>query len=131
MADVNTRAFAVPAFIRAADAMLRALGGTSVILRIAVTGGPATGLGTAPPLTEDIALAPAAVRALPDAGRVEVLLSASALRHAAQKRGLASADELLAVTLRLLHAGSEMVLDEISSETFAGVPYLYRISARE
>lgn len=121
---------AVTGFVRGADALLRALGATTVILRIAIAGGPSDGLGLAPPVVEEITLAPAAVRARPD-GKSEVLLSASAIRAAVEERSLDSDDALFALALRLIHAGRELRIESVACDTFAGSPYLYRIIAAE
>jgi hypothetical protein len=121
---------AIAGFVRGADALLRALGAATVVLRIAVAGGPSDGLGLAPPLVEELTLAPAAVRRAADA-QLEVLLSASAVRAAVEERGLDSADALFALALRLVHAGRELRILRVQPDTFAGSPYLFRILVAE
>jgi hypothetical protein len=105
----------VAGFVRGADAMLRALGGATVTLRIAVAGGPTDGLGLAPPLVEEIALA----------------LSASAIRTAVEERALETADALFAIALGLMQAGRELRILSVHSDSFAGTPYLFRLVATE
>ena len=123
----------VAGFVRGADAMLRSLGGATVTLRIAVAGGPTDGLGLAPPLVEEIALAPAAVRTLTggNAGKFEVLLSASGIRTAVEERALETADALFAIALGLMQAGRELRILSVHSDSFAGTPYLFRLVATE
>ena len=118
------------AFARAADAMLRAFGASTITLRLAVSGGNRDGLGLEPPLFEEIALAPAALRRATN-GQLEVLLSAAAVHALLEERGLASAGELFALALRLLHAGRELRILDIQADSHAGAAYLYRIMVEE
>ncbi|HYX70987.1 MAG TPA: hypothetical protein VE825_17765 [Terriglobales bacterium] len=120
---------------RAAESFLRALGGGSVLLRLPV-GAPAgsSDLGLASPLIEDVALEPAVVRALPpgqDAGqaRIEVLLSAAAVEAQVERSGYPSAEELFAAALGLVLAGKLWRVASVTSDTFAGAAYLYRVTA--
>lgn len=127
---MSSNAITAAGFVRAADAMLRALGASAVTLRIPVTGGPADGLGLAPPLVEEIALAPAAVRRSAG-GKLEVLLSASAVQAVVDERGLTSAAELFSLALRLLHAGRELRILAAQADSHAGIAYLYRVAVEE
>ena len=119
---------------RAAEAFLRSLGGRAVLLRLPVGVQPgSTDLGLAAPLIEDVALEPAVVRALPPAqdpgqSRVEVLLSAAAVQAQIEVRGYESADALFAAALGLVLAGKLLRIAAVTSDTFASVPYLYRVT---
>jgi len=119
---------------RAADAFLRALGGGSVLLRLPVGVQPGNAeLGLASPLIEDVVLEPAVVRALPPGqdpatSRVEVLLSATTVARQVELRGYESADALFAAALGLVHAGKLFRIANLTSDTFAGTAYLYRVT---
>ncbi|HXZ26413.1 MAG TPA: hypothetical protein VEG08_00280 [Terriglobales bacterium] len=120
---------------RAAEVFLRSLGGGAVLLRLPVGSQPGSAdLGLASPLIEDVALEPALVRSLP-AGqqaappRVEVLISAAAVQEQIERRGYDSADALFAAALGLVLAGKLWRIVNLTSDTFAGNAYLYRVTA--
>jgi len=120
---------------RAAEAFLRSLGGGAILLRLPVGVQPGSAdLGLASPLIEDVVLEPAVVRALPpgqDPGqtRVEVLLSAVAVQAQVELRGYESADALFAAAIGLVLAGKLFRIASVTSDTFAGAAYLYRVTA--
>lgn len=120
------------AMVRAADAFLRALGGGAILLRLPVGLQPGNAeLGLAPPLIEDVRLEPAVVRTIaagPDAERMEVLLSAATVQRQVELRGSESADELFAAALGLVHAGKLLRIASVTSDTFAGTAYFYRVT---
>lgn len=129
------------ALARAAEAMLRALGGSDVCFRVpalSTDASPGDGLGLAAPLTDDVAVAPAVVRALPPNGgvvvRFEVLLAPAALASQLAVRGQ-SAEEFLAEALGVLHplaggsAAPLLHIESVKAEMFAGEAYLYRVVA--
>ena len=134
---------------RAADVLLRALGGRSVILRMpapAVPADPTEQLGIATPLFQDIPLAPAVYRkaratlaagapSKPGSGgntKAELLVSASAIERIVGSLACASASVLFANAFGVL-AGPDSELQEIvsaSAEESHGRPYVYRLLLR-
>jgi len=117
--------------LRAADAMLHALGGAYVTLRFPgprVEQDPRVGLPET--LVEDVAISPAVVRRIADQDgrrRLEVLLSANALRALADLRSAASPEALLETALGVLRDGALLRIERVDSDIFAGTPYLYRL----
>ncbi len=134
---------------RAADVLLRALGGRSVILRMpapAVPADPTEQLGLATPEFQDLPLAPAVyrkARATPaeaKPARSELLVSASAVERLVGSLAYASASVLFANAVGILAApvtdsvtNPDPVLFEIvavSTEQAHGQPYVYRLLLR-
>ncbi len=122
---------------RAAEAMLRALGGESVSLLFPVaTGTPdlADELGLVAAAVEEVAVAPVVVRALvPDNGhaRRELLFAASAIRAQVDARSAATAEALFQSAVGVLHQGRLLRIVSVTPELFAGEAYLYRVLAVE
>lgn len=111
--------------LRAADAMLHALGGTEVTLRF-----PAAPMEGQPATTEDVAISPAVVRNLGASnGRrhFEVVLSARALGALADLCQVASPQELLDSCLGVVRNGALLSLERVETDIFAGEAYLYRL----
>lgn len=98
---------------RAADAMLRSLGGTDVILLFAAGGLPADAgseLGLVDPGVEQESIAPVVVRELTTEGngprrRIEVMVGRSALAALVSQRNVACADVLFETALGIVHQG--------------------------
>src|SRR5438309_607973 len=90
------------AVMRAADALLRALGGDQIGLVLALptaNGSNSTELGLTDPGVQQIAIAPVVVRTLPAPNtgprvRLELLISASAIANAVDATGTESAEAL-------------------------------------
>ena len=122
---------------RAADAMLRTLGGTSVILLFPAAGMPpdATGvLGLIDPGVEQAAIAPVIVRELTTENngprrRIELVAGRSALAEQVSQRNVASADVLFETALGIVYQGEMFHIEGFVVERFAGVAYLYRVLA--
>ena len=123
---------------RAADALLRSLGGTCVSLRIPtplLSGGTPTEIGLAPPLYQDIALAPAVLRSLTNSkpalarARYEILISASAVQNQMDVNNFDSADDFFASALGLIYQGDLLRIENVARDDFAGSAYLYRVTA--
>ncbi|MDP9040228.1 MAG: hypothetical protein M3O02_13315 [Acidobacteriota bacterium] len=124
---------------RAADVLLRAVGGRSVLLRIpapAVAADPAEQLGLATPQFQDLPLAPVVfrkARASAPPGkppRSEMLVSASIVTRLAGSQSFASASALFASALGVL---VDDVLFEIlasTEEQVFGQPYVFRLVLR-
>jgi len=128
------------ALIRAADAMLRALGGgAEVSLLFPLTSSPddtSSQLGLTDPGVEQVPISPVVARNLPTENngprrRMEFLLPASSVADEATNRDFASGQALLEAALGLLHQGELFHVEGIVTEYFAGTPYLYRVTAVE
>lgn len=121
--------------MRAADAMLRALGGEEITLVLplpASSSDISSEIGLADPGVQQVRLTPVVVRALPapasgPAQRLELLLSVSAVASAVEEQGLPSAQALLSAALGIEHQGTLFRIESTSTDYFAGMPYLYRV----
>ena len=138
---------------RAADVLLRAMGGRSVLLRMpapAVPADPTEQLGLATPLFQDLPLAPCVYRKAratlaattdpPKPAKSELLVSASAIERIVGSLAFASASVLFANAAGILAgpaadsgASTDSELLEIvsaSAEEAFGQPYVYRLILR-
>lgn len=125
------------ALARAAEAMLRTLGGESVSLVFPV---PIAAMGTESELglnsatTEEVVLAPVVVRSLPPKegrARRELLFAAIAVEAQVDVRAAGSAEALFQSAVGVLHQGSLLQIESVTSEFFGGSAYLYRVVAIE
>ncbi|MGA3194872.1 MAG: hypothetical protein ABSD39_07675 [Terriglobales bacterium] len=122
---------------RAADALVRALGGTEVILIFAAAGMPgdaAAELGLVDPGVEQVPIAPVVVRELTTESngprrRIELLAGRSAMAAQVSQRNVASADVLFDTALGIVYDGEMFHIEGFVVERFAGVAYLYRVLA--
>src|SRR5450759_4155373 len=122
---------------RAADAMLRTMGGTEVILLFAAAGMPADGvaeLGLVDPGVEQAAIAPVIVREITTENngprrRIELLAGSSAMAEQVSQRNVASAEVLFETALGLVYCGELFHIEGFVVERLAGVAYLYRVVA--
>jgi len=126
------------AMLRAADAMLRVLGGTDVALRLPIPSASAATqveLGLATPQLQDVPLAPAAVLPLNSAAdarlRYELLASASATDAAAEAFGLTSAQDLFNSAVGVVFNGKLLRIERLAVDIFGGVVSLYRLTLTE
>ena len=134
-----TMPFGGNAVMRAADAMLRALGGDVVTLVLplpSATSNLSYQIGVSDPGVQEAPISPVIVRTLPPtatgpAQRVEFLLSASAVVSTAQSQGLASAEALFNAALGIQYQGNLFHIESLSTDYFAGTAYLYRAIAVE
>ncbi len=124
---------------RMADALLRSLGGRTVLLRLptpAQTGVDKEQLGLAAPSYEDLPLAPAVfrrVRAGMSEGKVnryELLISASSIQAQLLLLNLASADEIFAMAVGVYVDDELMQIESAAEAEMFGQPYLYRLQLR-
>ena len=128
--------------VRMADALLRSLGGRTVLLHIsapAISGDIGEQIGLATPLFQDVALRPAILRkvrakiataATEHPAEYELLVSASAVAKVVGSLEYQSADVLFAQACGVIIDGE---LREITSATSAeafGSVYLYRLGLR-
>ncbi len=122
---------------RAADALVRALGGTEVTLLFAAAGMPADAvaeLGLVDPGVEQASIAPVVVRELTTdtngpRRRIELLAGRSAMAEQVSQRNVASAEVLFDTALGVVYQGEVFHIEGIVVERFGGVAYLYRVLA--
>jgi hypothetical protein len=127
------------AVVRAADAMLRALGGDGVSMLfplVTMPNDPSAQLGLADPGVEEVIFSPVVVRSLttPAIGprrRLEFLLSGAAVAAELTSRNVASAEVLFDGALGLLYDNDLFHIENVTTEYFAGTAYLYRVLAVE
>ena len=122
------------ALARAAEAMLRALGGESVSLVFAVLNGAGDELGLGAGTSEEVALAPVVMRSLAASdgrARRELLFAASAIAAQVENRGSASAEALFQSAVGVRHQGRLWRIESMTPEVFGGGAYLYRVVAVE
>jgi hypothetical protein len=121
---------------RAADALLRCLGGRVVLLRLptnAVSGSDAEQLGAGSPSYEDIPLSPTVFRRLRPklsdgkGNQYELLISAASVHAQLGLIELASTDELFAMATGIFVDGELMLIEEAAEAEAFGRPYLYRL----
>jgi hypothetical protein len=126
---------------RAADVLLRALGGCSVRLRMpapAVPADPTEQLGMATPYFQDLALAPVVCRkaratvSTDQAARWDLLVSATAVEKLVGSLAYASASVLFANACGVLTGEGAELLEILSAtqEPLLGRPYVYRLLVR-
>jgi hypothetical protein len=132
-------AIAGTAVLRAADALLRALGGDQIGLVLPLpteTGSDSTQLGLTDPGVQQLTISPVVVRTLPAPNtgprvRLEFLISASAVANAVDEEGADSAEALFDLALGIQHQADLFHIESVSAEYFAGTAYLYRVVAVE
>ena len=122
---------------RAADGMLRALGATQMTLRLAnpSSGDTRSQLGLEPPPAEDVQIVPALIESLaPQANgkrRYEIIVSAKALHPVAESHGVVDIPTWLLQAQGILHDNRLLRVDSVRVDRFAGLEYLYHITATE
>jgi hypothetical protein len=132
-------AIAGTAVLRAADALLRALGGDQIGLMLPLpteTGSDSTQLGLTDPGVQLVTISPVVVRTLPAPKtgprvRLEFLISASAVADAMDAEGAATAEALFDLALGIQHQADLFHIESVITEYFAGTAYLYRVVAVE
>ena len=127
------------ALVRAADAMLKTLGGDEVILLfpfLEMPNDPSVQLGLVDPGVEQVPFSPVVVRTLitPSSGprrRVEFLISSTAVNAALTSQNIATAEALFANSLGVMFDNDLFHIEDVATEYFAGTPYLYKVTAVE
>ena len=127
------------AVVRAADAMLQALGGDGVSLLfplVTMPDDPSAQLGLADPGVEEVIFSPVVVRTLQTGTtgprrRLEFLISAAAVTDELSARNVATAEALFNGALGLLYDNDLFHIENVMTEYFGGTAYLYRIVAVE
>jgi hypothetical protein len=125
------------ALVRAADAMLRSLGGQELSLMFPVVtlpDDPAAQLGLADPGVEQLQLAPVVMRNLRAEShgscvRFEFLIPASVVLSKMEDRRVATPNALFESALGIVHEGRLLRIEKVDTEWFAGIAYLYRVTA--
>ena len=124
-----------PALARAANAMMRALGGASVKLRlpVACSGGIQRELGIARSVLQEAEVAPVIVRAVGNKDirptQIEVLISSTVLDGVLPGFGATEGRAFLNGVQQVVYAGQVFAVTEMSEDRFAGVAYMYHVMA--
>jgi hypothetical protein len=124
------------AFAHAAETMLRTLGGVEIAIRFAAPSSVAMAeFGLPNSSTFDVTISPVLVRnaVMPqvreaDLGPKEFLLPSAAVQNAASANGYTSASDWLAAALGIVCDGALYRIANVAAESFAGQPYLYRVT---
>jgi hypothetical protein len=127
------------ALVRAANAMLQALGGDQISLLLpgtATASDPAGQIGLVDPGVQNVIIAPVVTTNMPTendgpARRIEFTLPASAIEMQLPELGLASAEALFAAAMGLVYDGGVFHIEKVVTENFAGTPYFYILTAVE
>ena len=125
--------------VRAADVLLRAMGGQDAMLRMpapAVPADPTEQLGIATPTFQDLPLAPVVFRkaramvADGKAAKWELLVSATVIEGLVGSLAFASASVLFAEAFGVLSGGELFEVESATPEQAFGRPYVYRLVLR-
>jgi hypothetical protein len=127
------------ALVRAATAMLTALGGdqVSLLLPATATAGDTAGqLGLVDPGVQNVVITPVVTQNLPTGNsgpmrRIEFTLPASVIEAQLPSLGMGTAEELFAAALGLMYDGDLFHVEAIVTENFAGTAYFYVVTAVE
>lgn len=127
------------AVTRAAEAMLRSLGGSEICLvfpLVAMPADPSAQLGLSDPGIVQVKLAPVAVRTLATSSsgprrRLEFLISSSTVSVELPGRNAPSPESFFGAALGILYDGEMFHIVHVLTEYFAGAAYLFRIEAVE
>jgi hypothetical protein len=127
------------ALVRAANAMLTALGGDQVSLLLPATAtasDPAGQLGLVDPGVQYVIIAPVVTKNLPTGNlgpsrRIEFTLLASAIEVQLQTLGMASVENLFDASLGMEYDGDLFHIEAVATENFAGTAYFYVVTAVE
>jgi hypothetical protein len=127
------------ALVRAANAMLAALGGDQVSLLLpatALASDTAGQLGLVDPGVQEVVITPVVADPLPTTNlgptrRIEFTLPASALEAQLPTLGLGSVEDLFTAVMGLLYDGDLFHIEAVVTENFAGTAYFYVVTAVE
>jgi hypothetical protein len=127
------------ALVRAADALLRALGGdtVSILLPATAMASDAAGqLGLVDPGVQEILVSPVVTRALVTGNlgprrRIEFTLPASVILDQLPGLGIGTAENLFDAALGLSYGGEVFHIEKVAPENFAGTAYFYVVTAVE
>ncbi len=118
---------------RAADALLRAMGGESVTLVLPATAmstDAAGQLGLVDPGVQEVLISPVVSRELPAGNlgprrRVEFMLPASAIANQLPGLGMASGEDLFNAVIGLTYNGEMFHIEKVTPESFGGTVCFY------
>jgi hypothetical protein len=127
------------ALVRAANAMLTALGGDQVSLLLPATamasdaGGQ---LGLVDPGVQNVVITPVVATNVPTgnlgpARRIEFTLPAAAIELQLPTLGMGTAEDLFNAALGLVYDGDLFHIEAVATENFAGTAYFYLVTAVE
>jgi hypothetical protein len=127
------------ALVRAANAMLTALGGDQVSLLLPATamasdaGGQ---LGLVDPGVQNVVITPVVATNVPTgnlgpARRIEFTLPAAAIELQLPTLGMGTAEDLFNAALGLVYDGDLFHIEAVVTENFAGTAYFYLVTAVE
>ena|SRR5579864_4405135 len=127
------------ALVRAANAMLTALGGDqiSLLLPATATASDAAGqLGLVDPRVQQVLISPVVVRPLTTGNlgprqRIEFTMPASAITSQLSTLGMGTAEDLFNVVLGLMYGTDLFHVEMVVTENFAGTAYFYVVTAVE
>ncbi len=127
------------ALVRAANAMLTALGGDQVSLLLpatAMASDAAGPLGLVDPGVQEVVIAPVVALNVPTGNlgptrRIEFTLPASAIEVQLPTLGIGSADDLFDAALGLMYDGDLFHIEVVVTENFSGTAYFYVVTAVE
>jgi hypothetical protein len=127
------------ALVRAANAMLKALGGDQVSLVLpatAMASDAAGQLGLVDPGVQEVIVTPVVARNLPTgnlgpARRIEFTLPAAAVEEQLPALGMGSVEALFDIALGLQYDGDLFHIETVVTENFAGTAYFYVVTAVE
>lgn len=121
--------------VRAAEAMLRSLGGSEISLLLPlfqVSGDPSAQLGLVDPGVEEVRLSPVVVRNLPTTStgprrRLEFLIPAAAVSEELSSRNVASPEDFFNGVMGIAYDSDLFHIESFTTEYFSGTAYLYRM----
>jgi len=126
-------------WLRAADALLRALGRESVSLVLpatAMAGDAAGQLGLVDPGVQEVVISPAVAREVTTGNvgprrRVEFTLPASVIASQLPSLGMATADDLFNAVIGLTYGNELFHIEKVVPESMAGTVCFYVVTAVE
>lgn len=134
MTFAGARGFALG---RAAETMLRALGGCEVALRfpVVLADGGNVRLGTAPVASEDVPVSPVVVRrankpATEPSAQLEFVFPATAVELLLEQRG-PDAESMFRSISGIVYQSKSFRVTDVQTDFYAGAAWLYRVSASE
>ena len=127
------------ALVRAADAMIRALGRESISLLLpatAMAGDAAGQLGLVDPGVQDILIFPVVVREIATGNlgprrRVEFTLPASVIANELPSLGMGTSDDLFNAVMGINYGNDLFHVESVAPESFAGTICFYVVTAVE
>jgi len=122
-----------------ADALLRSAAGTTALLRVTGTNSDTnmSEVGLVATTFAEVTLSPAVMRKLRPTfqeggeSKWELLVSATSVEQQVNALDLPSAQSLFAITLAVMVAGQDYLIESIASNEAFGQVYLYRLLLRE